>query len=179
MTVAEPEELAPALFDHAKRVYEEMQKSAKTEHYYGEEMGWQSHRGEAVTVEHPGPYESRVVYEGHLTRLFSDLNIANPYYTKIRAALVAQGCIEQIRRGGGVATSKWVLCHPPEEDGFKAIMERRRAPKGRGAIIDQRVSDLMKLVAQHEEAIENLSNSILKLMRDIETIQKREGGAPL
>lgn len=151
------EEVTPALFDHAKRVYEEMLK--------------RSHKESVVQESLAGlPTDSSLqvnVYEGHLTRLFAELEIANPYYTKIRNALVGQNCIEQLRRGGGVGLSKWILHCEPTEDGFKAIMERRRATKGQSAILEQRVKDLVHMVNQYGEAIENLGKGLQELQEKV------------
>jgi hypothetical protein len=155
MTVAE-EEVIPALFDHAKRVYEEMLKRSVKE----EDRG----------LEEPlaGPGVMLDVYTGHTTRLFNDLGIANPYYTKIMDALKGQGCIEQRRRGGGVAMSKWVLNYPPEEEGFRAIMDRKRGPKGKGAELEQRVKDLTKMVNDLYGTVENLNDAFQQLYDDIQ-----------
>jgi hypothetical protein len=98
------------------------------------------------------------VYEGHLTRLFSDLGIANPYYTKIRDALVAQGCIEQLRRGGGSALSKWIVCKEPDEETFRSIMDMKRAPKGKTNMLEQQVKDLRAVCSQLLEAVEKIDD---------------------
>lgn len=151
------EEVTPALFDHAKRVYEEMLKRSHKETLNNGDV-------------EDGVQEFNVevnIYEGHLTRLFAELEIANPYYTKIRNALVGQNCIEQLRRGGGVGLSKWILHCEPTEDGFKAIMERRRATKGQSAILEQRVKDLVHMVNQYGEAIENLGKGLQELQEKV------------
>jgi hypothetical protein len=140
MTITETEELTPALFDHAKTLYEEMLK--------------RSHKEQLPDVEVVVGTTPHVdVYEGHLTRLFAELALPNPYYTKILNALKGQNCIEQLRRGGGVAFSKWVLNCPPTEEGFKRIMERKRAPKGKQAELEQRVQDLTKWTNRLEERL--------------------------
>jgi hypothetical protein len=149
--------VTPALFDHAKRVYEEMLKRSHKETLNNGDV-------------EDGVQEFNVevnIYEGHLTRLFAELEIANPYYTKIRNALVGQNCIEQLRRGGGVGLSKWILHCEPTEDGFKAIMERRRATKGQSAILEQRVKDLVHMVNQYGEAIENLGKGLQELQEKV------------
>jgi hypothetical protein len=169
MTVTD-EEVTPALFDHAKRVYEEMSKRCFKEYNLGGETGWQRlGSGETVDVM---PQGVREAYEGHLTRLFSDLQIANPYYTKIRNALVAQGCIEQVRRGGGVAMSKWVLNYPPEENGFRAVTERKRPKKGANAALEQRVADLSKLATELYGQVDLLMDSFAALKARVDTMAK-------
>ena len=159
MTVTN-EDVTPRLFDHAKQVYEEMEKRSRKE-------------ADSGTIEEGVvPAAMLDVYEGHTTRLFSDLGIANPYYTKIMEALKAQGCIDQIRRGGGSATSKWVLNYPPEEEGFRAIMERKRAPKGKGAILEQRVRDLTVQVNSLEERVETLMEAFMDFRKKVEEVGK-------
>lgn len=130
----EAEEVTPALFDHAKRVYEAMLSQSRKE--FPDNVG-----GGTVTEE-----EMLTVYEGYLTRLFADLQIPNPYYTKIINALKGQNCVEQLRRGGGAALSKWLLLEPPTEEGFKLIMQRRRPTTGKQAVLEQRVGDLTRML---------------------------------
>lgn len=135
--MSNPEEQpTPALFEHANRVYEEMLKRSHKEN--DEVLG---------TVD---------IYEGHLTRLFSELGIANPYYTKIKHALEGQGCIVQIRRGGGAALSKWQLCFPPDEETFRTVAERKRNSSGRLGVVEQRVKDLTRMVNELTDRIEML-----------------------
>jgi hypothetical protein len=148
--VSDEQEVTPALYDHACRVYEEMVKRSSIEAMQIVE--------DPSTVTHDEAYKEVRVYEGHLTRLFSDLQIANPYYTKIRNALVDQNCIEQLRRGGGAAKSKWILHHEPDEETFKTIMERRHVGtrQQKGQILEQRVKDLTKMVSDLTERVEIL-----------------------
>jgi hypothetical protein len=55
-----------------------------------------------------------VVYEGFLTDLVKNkLNLSTPYYTKCRKALIAMGCISQLRRGGSSTPSQWLLIKEP------------------------------------------------------------------
>jgi hypothetical protein len=104
--------------------------------------------------------DAKNVYEGHLTRLFSDLGIANPYYSKIRDALVAQGCIDQLRRGGGSALSKWIVVKPPEEETFRSFMEMKRRPQGKTNILEQQVSGLRGMVNDAMNALEMMETRI-------------------
>lgn len=152
--MSDVEELTPALFEHAKRLYEEMHK--------------RSNREEVEDLDDPSGYRQVDVYIGHLTRLFAELQIANPYYTKIMAALKAQGCIEQLRRGGGSATSKWLLKFPPEEETFRQILERKRAPKGKTHQLEQRTHDLMRLSQSLQDDIERLEMRLQVVERKLE-----------
>lgn len=145
------EEVTPALFDHAKRLYDSM-----LERSHKEQMQYE-HDGESMISK---PLD---VYEGHLTRLFAELGLPNPYYTKIKDVLVGQNCMEQIRRGGGVALSKWVLHQPPTEEGFRAVTERNKPNKGKQAILEQRVGDLARLSSDLFERIEELQVNFDKL----------------
>lgn len=147
--MSDVEELTPALFEHAKRLYEEMYKRSNRE------MDPAGDGGQTV-----GEVD---VYNGHLTRLFQELQIANPYYTKIMAALKGQGCIEQLRRGGGSATSKWLLKFPPEEEGFRAILERKRPNRGKTHQLEQRTSDLMRLMQSMQDEVDHLTARVTQL----------------
>jgi len=138
------EEVTPRLYDHALRVYKEMEKLGHKE-FPPNDGGQTFDDSDMITV-----------YEGHLTRLFAELQIANPYYTKIMEALKGQNCITQLRRGGGSALSKWCLLTPPSEEGFKAIMDRRRAPRGNKADIDQRLADLTRWVGLLDDKVQEL-----------------------
>lgn len=145
------EEVTPALFDHARRVYEEMLRRSHKE-FQNVEGGGSATEDDTVDV-----------YEGHLTRLFADLTIPNPYYTKILDALKGQNCIAQLRRGGGAALSKWALLEPPTEESFRAITERRRAPKGKQAQLEQRVGDVLRQYQEIVNRVEILEDRIAKL----------------
>jgi hypothetical protein len=153
-------EVTPALFEHAARVYKEMGSRSRTE--------------SVATVEDPNMHGLQVdpnlqitVYEGHLTRLFSDLGVANPYYTKIIQVLKDMGCLVQIRRGGGVALSKWQLCKEPTEEDFNAIINRKHRPKGKTNVLEQRVNDLMKLVSGLQDTQESQERRIQVLERKV------------
>lgn len=162
MSETTTEELTPALFDHSKRLYDAMLAASHKEVAYDNPEG-------AV----PGAQGTEVdIYEGHLTRLFAELNLPNPYYTKILDVLKAQNCITQLRRGGGVALSRWCLLEPPTEEGFKILTERKRAPKGKVAIIEQRTNDLMKSVSRLEDYIDNLSKSLEEVRDDLATMKR-------
>lgn len=151
------EELTPALFDHSLRLYEAMLEKSHKELPQGQELE---------------PVEEINVYEGHLTRLFAELNLPNPYYTKILDALKGQNCIEQLRRGGGVAQSRWILLAPPTEEGFKILIERKRQPKGKTAILEQRVNDLMKLTSSLQTQVEALDKGYQELYDDLQTMKR-------
>lgn len=161
MTAPE-EEVTPALFDHAKTVYEEMLKRS-----HKEPMQYNDSEG----VTQLSDDREVDIYEGHLTRLFADLSIANPYYTKIKNALVGQNCIEQLRRGGGVGLSKWILHSPPTEDGFRQIAERKRATTGKDAILQQRIKDLTGMVNDLVGQVESLSDKYSALYDDVMTMK--------
>lgn len=159
--MSDVEELTPRLFDHAKAVYEEMLKRSHkemVEHGYAE--------GETQ------PEVEVAIYEGHLTRLFADLQIPNPYYTKIMDVLKGQNCLEQLRRGGGVALSRWMLLEPPTEEGFKVLTERKRAPKGKTAILEQRVGDLMRMTSNLQSAFETLEEAYNDLYKRVQELTK-------
>jgi hypothetical protein len=98
------EDAPPKLFEHCSVVYEAMKKVAK-----------------GTTIE--GTYA--LVYEGYLTRLFADLQMAMPYYTTVMRRLKAMDCVQQLARGGGSSPSRWQLLTEPSWDSF-AEMEAAR-----------------------------------------------------
>ncbi len=88
---------APALFNHAKQVFEAMANQAQEDR------------------------DGNRYYEGALTRLVTAEGFSNPYYTSITKALKAMDCIRQGRRGGGGIGSIWFLIQPPTLELFQAF----------------------------------------------------------
>lgn len=118
-----------AIYDHCVAVYKAMLEEAEMEELDG------------------------LVYEGHLTRLIiQDLGLSTPYYTQVKRRLVAMGCIEQLRRGGGHAMSRWKLLTEPTEESFNSIASQKHAPKGKYAVLAQQLRDLNRRVTQLEMA---------------------------
>jgi len=66
-----------------------------------------------------------LVYEGFLTRLFSDLQLATPYYTSVMQRLKKMGCVKQLSRGGGNSPSRWELIKDPVWEDFEIADQRR------------------------------------------------------
>jgi hypothetical protein len=89
----------PAIFGHCEAVYRKMEEESKVMTVEGQEVQ---------------------VYEGFLTKLFNDLNLAVPYYTAVMRELRKMDCVRQIRRGGGTAPSRWMLVQAPVEEVFQA-----------------------------------------------------------
>ena len=116
----------PVMFDHCVAVYERMVEEASDE---GDEG---------------------LVYEGHLTKLFQDLNKPGPYYTTVMNYLRNMGCAEQIRRGGGSSMSRWKLITAPTEDAFNSFIAMRRPKRGKVASLEQQIRDLNRRVLRLE-----------------------------
>lgn len=130
-----------AMYEHCCSVYDAMLKGAEKE-------------TEAVADENgERGYTGNWVYEGHLTRLFQDLGIAAPYYSQVRDLLIKMGCVEQLRRGGGNARSRWRLVQQPTEELFAAADAMTKRPQGRVAALEQAQQQLLKRVARLEEAL--------------------------
>jgi hypothetical protein len=66
-----------------------------------------------------------LVYEGYLTRLFNELDMATPYYTTVMRCLKAMNCVKQLSRGGGSSPSRWELINDPDFEAFDAIEQKR------------------------------------------------------
>lgn len=132
----------PALYGYLAKVYKQMEDEAEVETLPDDEN------------------ETGLVYTGHLTVLFQGMNIPNPYYTSVTRALKAMGCVIQLRRGGGSATSKWLLVAPPTEVSFMdADLGKRRtvAGKGKVAILEQRIRDLTRRVTVLEDKLSKVA----------------------
>ena len=132
--------IIPALFEHAVKVFELMWKRSKPE-----QLSASSSDGKTVRV-----------YEGHYTKLFDELLLSVPYYTSIKNQLVGMGCIEQLRRGGGNATSRWILWKPPELEAWKAYTPRKARRGNATQMIQGNVKDLHDRVTRLEELVEFL-----------------------
>lgn len=123
----------PALFDHCVRVWEAMErKSAGT-------LEDDRHIEEGL--------RGKPVYEGHLTRLFAELGLSTPYYTSVMTKLKRMNCVEQLRRGGGNAPSKWVLVREPSETLWNSAIQTRSRRTDRIARLEQQVKDLQQTTA--------------------------------
>jgi hypothetical protein len=132
----------PKQFDWALKVFDKMMAEATPQTFEGDSPAFD---GAPV-----------MVYEGHLTRLFSELGIANPYYTSIMKALKDTGCVEQLRRGGGSAKSQWVLISRPTVDQFMERAERKRANNSKIGQMEQQLRDLRKTLGDVLERVEKL-----------------------
>lgn len=127
------EEAPPALFTHCCRVFERMRSEAKPQKVEG---------------------QAALVYEGYLTRLFGELEMATPYYTTVMRCLKAMNCVRQMSRGGGSSPSRWELVNDPDWDTFDAIEQKRLTNntqigqvKNTTAILVKRVNDLETRIA--------------------------------
>jgi hypothetical protein len=129
-------QMTPAMYDHVCRVYAEMLRHA------------------APDLEGEG----RMMYEGHLTRLFRELRLSVPYYTQIKNLLTTMGCIEQVKRGGGNATSRWLLWREPSLEAFQeALGKKTFVNKGsKVSALEQQLRDLSKRVTVLELAVTNV-----------------------
>jgi len=142
---------APALLEHMTNVYNAMKGKAREETI---DNGWE----DEGTGLKSGPTDTILVYEGHLTGLFAELGMSTPYYTSIMKALKAMGCVDQVRRGGGAALSKWQLNYPPTAEGYAAY-ENNRVPnrrQGEIAALKQQVRDLHGRLAVLESILQKV-----------------------
>lgn len=145
-TVQDPDKRPlPALWNYLTRVYSAMEDEAEDQRLAddSDEIG--------------------LVYEGHLTQLFQELGIPNPYYTSVTRALKAMQCIEQLRRGGGPSKSRWRLLAPPDEESFLAYESAgKTSVKHRGKLgqIEQRLRDLTTRQLQVEDEFRKLTKRV-------------------
>jgi hypothetical protein len=134
-------EAVPALYEHARNVYAEMVKQAKY-----------VRRSDGVEL---------LVYEGHLTQLFKKLRLSTPYYTTLKNRLIDMNCIEQIKRGGGSATSQWVLWNQPTLAAWGIVVARSPRVRGdRTTVLEQRQRDQLELIKVLSAAVKELSEKV-------------------
>lgn len=124
MTTQE-EQVMPALYHHAVRVYAAMSEKATMVHA----------DGDSSTV--------MLVFEGFLTHLFEQLNLSVPYYTTVRQALLRMGCIRQLKRGGGNSPSQWELICEPTREAFGET-GARKPRRTRVDVLEHQVLDLQR-----------------------------------
>lgn len=106
------------------------------------------------------------VYEGHLTNLFKKLLLSVPYYTEIKNRLISIGCIEQVRRGGGTAMSRWVLWKPPTLEEWKYASSRRPGRGNAVTVMQQQIKDLSALTRKLTTDVAMLQHRVEKLEED-------------
>jgi hypothetical protein len=143
ITVTEDQEALPAIFEHCRTVYQEMEREAHL-----------------VEVGDYGQEEvKQLVWEGHLTKLFARLHLSVPYYTSVTRELKRMGCIAQKRRGGGNAPSQWLILTEPTEELF------RQDNKASG-----RASKRATKVEMLEQQVRDLTTVVSKIQSDYDTI---------
>jgi hypothetical protein len=132
------------------------------------------------------------VWEGHLTRLCDELNIARGYYSYVRQCLLDMGCIEQIKRGGGAGMSKWRLIKRPDEETYAGKEPGRpnKTSSSKVRTLEQQNTDLNRRVAYLEREMGNIMDFVgynngssnrtpfTPRPRTSESQQRRLGGSP-
>jgi hypothetical protein len=124
---------APAVYEHCVKVYEAMNRQAVDEELNDDPI--------------PGQGTVQKFWEGHTTRLFSELGLAAPYYTSVMNHLKRMGCVVQVRRGGGTASSKWELLQEPTEELYNNMLGGNVNPtsaKARMDFLEKQVRDLYR-----------------------------------
>jgi len=141
----------PAQYDWALKVWEAMRDAATPEQMEGEDA-------------------PVLVYQGHLTNLFQQFKVPNPYYSKITTAFKNQGYAVQLRRGGGSAESRWALLKEPDPESFREAATRNRVRQGKVGQLEQRVNDLQKLAISSVERLERVT---LRLQERVEALEQK------
>lgn len=140
----EQEATIPAIFEHACNVYKTMEADAV--------LYWRDPQDQDKG--------KLLVWEGHLTKLITGLNLSVPYYTSVTRELKRMGCIRQMRRGGGNATSQWELLREPSEELWRDNSTRTSG-------ISSRKGDKLTML---EARLIQAEKVIAKMSSDYETI---------
>jgi hypothetical protein len=135
MTTEQAGSEASASFQHCVAVYEAMLS-----------------RSDLALLDHNSQEESSV-YTGFTTKLFAEIGLSVPYYSKIMKLLQAMDCIRQLRRGGGPSASQWLLIQAPTVELFDRA---EVVSKGAEAPEDQRWKDLNNRLIAQEELMETV-----------------------
>jgi hypothetical protein len=131
-----------AMFDHCKRVYDRMLSESQD-------------------------FNGVILYEGHLTKLFTQMNFSVPYYSMVTRKLKDMGCIRMLRRGGGGSLSQWEMLTEPTPEAFKVTLTAAQRGKGSergnktGQELDalkQQIRDLTSRMNMVEDALRQLVN---------------------
>lgn len=152
MTVTEEEIPLPAIFGHACTVYKEMESEA--------ELVERADQGMAQVL----------VWEGHLTKLVTRLHLSVPYYTSVTRELKRMGCIKQLRRGGGNATSQWLLVTEPTEELFRDLSTQTgNLTKRRLTRLDILEARLNSIVQEHNKMRDDYA-LIIEILQEKERV---------
>jgi hypothetical protein len=133
--MSQMEEAPPRLYEHCLAVFARMKREA-----------------------HPTQIEGihALVYEGFLTRLFSELQLATPYYTSVMQRLKKMGCVRQLSRGGGNSPSRWELIKDPIWEDFEAAEQRRLQSATKLGQVQGQIADLNRRVIALEAKYDRL-----------------------
>lgn len=134
----------PVLYHHCVEVYDKMFSQATNR-----------------MVQLAGQTVDVLVYEGFLTKLITQqLNLSVPLYTTVTRALMAMGCVSQIRRGGSTSPSQWRLYYPPTEDLFRSKLPQRKTRLAAQATKFEEVFSALQAMNQRlltlEKALQNV-----------------------
>lgn len=125
----------PALFQHCVNVYNAMLGESRS-------VGSEVESGDNQVI----------VYEGFLTQLVTgELRLSVPYYTSVRKALMAMGCIRQLRRGGSTTPSQWEMIYEPTVEAFYRQKESKIPKQTREAQLEEMIDSLVNRVNELEE----------------------------
>lgn len=147
----------PAMFTHCETVYNELLKRAV-----------------------PDDASDSFVYTGFLTKLFQDVRLSSPYFSKVMRALTEMDCTRQLRRGGGGSTSTWMLIQPPTPSLYEVYANSASTQTTRRGGSDsqqQQVRDLNARVGKLEAIVTQLVRINQKAaLTDLTDPQEEENG---
>jgi hypothetical protein len=143
------DEAPPALFTHCCTVFEKMRQQSKPMKVEG---------------------QATLVYEGYLTRLFNELDMATPYYTTVMRCLKAMNCVKQLSRGGGSSPSRWELVNDPDFDVFDVIEQKRLRTNTQMGQVKDTTAIHTKRINELEDRVRMLEGRLSEWLTDSESL---------
>ena len=121
---------------------------------------WRQLVSESTVCYDDSEYDGQLVWQGALTRWFTDRNVSTQKYGRIKAALVGMKCIDQVVDGNKYRpTVVLMLQEPTKELYIKANADGALVGKGRRLNTqDKKIKDLTDQVTELASVVEILWN---------------------
>jgi hypothetical protein len=108
----------------------------------------------AQSITEGGEARHALIWEGHTTKLFRNLELPTPYYSSCLNRLADMRCIRQLSRGGGSAPSRWELLDDPSLEGFLSAETDKTKRTTRIGMVEEQVVSLNSRLQAIEDRFE-------------------------